>query len=172
PKGPEILRPLDGSVLASGNVSFVARVNGPAKLLVDGKPAPAVNPAPNALMATLKLEPGAHELVLDLGSAKQTAKVFVGTGSAPAGFEPFRAHPPTAATCDACHAVKDNVWALKFDTTAEACMKCHDATQFPKKHTHVVNVLEECQMCHMPHGSKAASHLKMNKETACKQCHG
>jgi predicted CXXCH cytochrome family protein len=27
-------------------------------------------------------------------------------------------------------------------------------------------------LCHNPHGSTEKAHLKMAKETACKQCHG
>ena len=30
----------------------------------------------------------------------------------------------------------------------------------------------ECVLCHNPHGSTEKFHLKMTRETACKQCHG
>ena len=33
-------------------------------------------------------------------------------------------------------------------------------------------VLADCVLCHNPHGSTEEFHLKMPRETACKQCHG
>jgi predicted CXXCH cytochrome family protein len=167
---PEIFRPADESILQSGTVQVVARVSGQDKLLVDGKPVPVKQPAPTALVADLELTAGMHELALESGPK---VRVFVpgGSAKAPDGWQPFRPHPP-AAQCDTCHSVTDGAWAMKNAVTAESCATCHDLKSFPKSHTHTVEVLEECQLCHQPHGSKASFHLKFDKETACKQCHG
>jgi predicted CXXCH cytochrome family protein len=122
----------------------------------------SVMQAPTALTASLKLGPGLHELALSSG---QKVRVFVpGATSAPSGWGIFKAHPP-AAECSACH-------VGKWTTAAASCMACHDAAKFPVTHTHAVSVLEECQLCHQPHGSKTSFHLRFSKETACKQCHG
>jgi predicted CXXCH cytochrome family protein len=170
---PAIFRPTDKSVLPNGNLSFVARIVGSGKLLVDGKPAPAASPAPNALMATLKLTPGEHQLTLESNGTTQTVKVFVaGAGQPPAGFETFRAHPPGGASCETCHAVKEGKWAFKGVTSSASCIQCHDTSKFAESHTHPVDTLEDCHLCHMPHGSTKVKHLKFTREVACKQCHG
>jgi predicted CXXCH cytochrome family protein len=169
-KGPRFFRPLDHSVLKPGPLSVIARTDGPAKLLVDGKQIEAKTPAPNVLAATVSLTPGPHEL--SFGDRKITVFCEAQPNSAPAGFQPFHAHPPGGAPCEACHAVKDGAWSIKGVSTAENCLVCHDRKTFPEVHTHIPKTLEECQMCHMPHGSTAAKHLKFDRETACKLCHG
>ena len=162
----QILRPVDQSVLESGAVKLAAKGSESAKLLVDGKPVVVTKAGPNALTAELKLTPGQHEITLDA----QKIQVFVkGSGQAPAGWEAFRTHPP-AANCDACHVAKEDAWTVK--SYESSCAGCHDLAKFPKTHTHATTVLEECHLCHSPHGSKARFHLKFTKETACKQCHG
>jgi predicted CXXCH cytochrome family protein len=93
-------------------------------------------------------------------------KIEFAAGAGPEGWKPFRAHPPAGA-CSACHDAAS--WEFKG---AETCLACHDQTAFAKTHTHNTEVLNECQLCHAPHGSTAKSHLKFVKETACKQCHG
>jgi predicted CXXCH cytochrome family protein len=162
----QILRPLDQSILESGMVKLVAKAGETAKLLVDGKPVATTKAGPNALSADLTLTPGTHGITLDA----QKIQVFVkGSGSAPAGWEVFRPHPPSAS-CDACHVAKEGAWSVKsYDSS---CAGCHNLAKFPQTHTHAATVLEECQLCHNPHGSKARFHLKFTKETACKQCHG
>jgi predicted CXXCH cytochrome family protein len=167
------MRPSDESTLKPGPISVVARVAKPAKLTLDGKPVDAKSLADNALTAVVELAAGPHEFVLESGGETKKVKVVVlGPGvTAPQGWEAFRIHPP-AAECSACHVAKEGVWSMKGLTTAESCVACHSAKEFPKKHTHEVKVLEQCQMCHDPHGSTLPSLMIMDKETSCKQCHG
>jgi predicted CXXCH cytochrome family protein len=165
---PRILRPVDQSVVAPGPLSIVARGSAKSELRLDGKQLAATQPGPSALTAVAKLSPGLHELVLRDGGSEQKIQFLVqGAPGAPAAWSPFRAHPP-AATCDACHAVKEGAWEFK----SGSCFACHDAKPFPSTHSHTTEVLAECQLCHSPHGSTAVKHLKMKKELACKQCHG
>jgi len=172
-KGPEFLRPLNESILESPTIQVVARTGADAKLSVDGQSVTAASPAKGVLAATLKLSPGTHELSLSSG---QKIQVFVaGKTPPPAGWKVFRTHPPaapSAAQCETCHTLQQQTWAPKAETTAASCIACHSVAKFPVKHTHTVDILEECQLCHMPHGSAASSHLKFSKEIACKQCHG
>ncbi len=172
-KGPAILRPVNESVVKPGALSVVARVEGPSRLLLDGKAVAFQSPAPGVLTAKVNLNAGPHELSLEGKSDSVKTRIFAASPSspAPAGWAEFRVHPPTAA-CDACHSVKDGAWAAKGASTAESCSACHNLQKFPQTHTHAVSVLEECQLCHEPHGSKALRHLRFPKETACKQCHG
>ena len=153
-----ILRPTNQSVVPPGPLSIVAK--GEGELQLDGKPVAAQKPAPGVIHARVDVAAGKH--VLTLGALK----VEFAAGPAPDGWKPFRAHPP-AAECVTCHTAQS--WEFKG---AEACLGCHDQAAFPKLHTHNTEVLNECQLCHLPHGSTEARHLKFAKETACKQCHG
>ena len=164
---PAILRPANQTVLRPGPLTVVARGPTSARLVLDGKVVESVQPAPGVHTAMLNPLPGVHELTL--GSAK--VQFAIGLAQGTEGWKPFRAHPPMAQ-CTACHAVKDGVWTWKSERLVESCAACHDLKGFPKLHMHNTEVLAECQLCHQPHGSAEKSHLKMNKETACKICHG
>jgi predicted CXXCH cytochrome family protein len=153
-----ILRPEPRSIVPAGPLSVIAKTE--AEILLDGKAIAAQRPAPGAAHATLEIAPGKHTL-----SAGGVTIEFA-AGSAPAGWKPFRAHPPASA-CGACHT--SGTWEFEG---AEACLACHDAAAFAKPHTHNAEVLNECQLCHLPHGSTEKAHLKFPKSTACKQCHG
>jgi predicted CXXCH cytochrome family protein len=157
--------PATGSVW-TGPVRVIARVSPGQKALLDGKAFEASAPAEGVLLASLKLAPGTHEIAV--GAEK--VRFHVGAG-APAGFSPFRDHPPVVAGCDSCHAVKEGAWALKRASLSGICFQCHDREAFPKAHTHVYGTLADCQMCHNPHGSASAAHMKMEKARACTLCH-
>lgn len=163
--GPEFLRPVDGAIVAPGAFSIAARASDKAQLRVDGKPVASRSPGPGALTATLPLSAGVHKLELTDGAASVSISI---TAASPASFRP---HPPSAS-CDTCHTVRDSAWALKSDPLGDTCFTCHDAKTFAVAHQHNADVLVECTLCHQPHGSSTAKHLKMKKELACKQCHG
>jgi predicted CXXCH cytochrome family protein len=164
---PAILRPENQTILRPGPLTVVARGPASARLVLDGQPIVSAQPAPGVHTAAIEPAAGMHELMLG------TAKVRFAVGMAPGaeGWKTFRPHPPVAQ-CTACHAVKDGLWAFQSDRLADSCAGCHDLKAFPKLHMHNTEVLNECQLCHQPHGSTEKSHLKMNKETACKICHG
>lgn len=164
---PMILRPTDQTVLRAGPLTVVARGPASARLALDGKSIESVRPAPGVHTAGINPSPGMHELTL--GSAR--VRFAVGPVTGAAGWKQFRSHPPVAE-CTACHAVKGGEWTFRSDKIAESCAGCHDLKPFPKLHMHNTEVLNECQLCHQPHGSTEKFHLKMNKETACKICHG
>jgi predicted CXXCH cytochrome family protein len=157
--GPEVfLSPLPQSVVQPGSLPVIAK--GAGELRLNGKPVTASTPSPGVVHAKVEVGPGRH--VLSLGEHR----IEFAAGQAQEGWKPFRAHPP-AAQCAACHTPQ--TWEPRG---AEACFACHNAEPFAKVHTHNAEVLAECHLCHMPHGSTAKAHLKMAKETACKQCHG
>ena len=171
PAGPRILRPLDNSVVEKGPLSIIAKSSGDGELKLDGQPLTAAKPANGVLTATVEPKEGPHELVLTTGGADYKIRFHVGA-SAPADWKNYRSHPPIAVECTTCHSASGGQWALKEEVAGPSCMTCHDAATFPKAHTHKPEELEECQMCHNPHGSTASRHLIMTKEVACKQCHG
>jgi predicted CXXCH cytochrome family protein len=160
----QIFSPAHESVVG-GEVRIVAA--GKGKLLLDGQPIEVKSPADGVLHASAKVAAGAHELSIEGGPSVR----FHSGAGAPAGWKPFRVHPPGGAACETCHAVKNGAWTFARASLIGVCFACHDREKFPKTHTHEPGIIPDCQLCHSPHGSTAAFHLKMNKETACKQCH-
>ena len=161
-----ILAPADKSAV-DGEVRVVARHDGKAEILVDGKAVAAETPHAGVLFATVTLAPGAHEISLAGGPR---IRVHSGDG-APEGWQKFRAHPPGGVACATCHAVRNGEWAFAKASLVGVCFACHDRAAFPKTHTHEPGIVPDCQMCHAPHGSTAAAHLKLKREAACKLCH-
>ena len=153
-----VLRPTPQSVVPPGPLSIIAK--GEGDVLLDGKAVTVQKPGPGVIHAEVKVSSGKH--VLTIGAAK----VEFAAGQGPDGWKAFRAHPP-AGECVSCHAAES--WEFKG---AGACLGCHDGTAFAKTHTHNAEVLNECQLCHAPHGSTENRHLKFTRETACKLCHG
>jgi predicted CXXCH cytochrome family protein len=162
----EILRPADQTSVKPGPLSVVVKASPSAQLTVDGAPVPLRGEGPGAMSAQIKVAAGKHTLILKDGGVEKRVEFMGGTG-----LPEFRVHPP-ATTCDTCHAVKDGAWSFKSIVLSDSCFTCHDSGKFPTAHTHVPEILPDCQLCHQPHGSAAAKHLKMKKEVACKQCHG
>lgn len=165
---PQFLSPLTQAVVAPGQLRVVAKGAGKGQLFLNGKPVETASPVAGVFSAELKLAAGRHELLLKSEDGEAKAVVFA--GSEHQGWNVFRQHPPVA-TCDTCHAVKNGEWATKRASLAPLCFACHERGRFPVTHTHNTDTLADCQNCHLPHGSQAKAHLKMAKETACKQCH-
>jgi len=171
PEGPRILRPADDSVLEPGPVSLIARTDGKGKLVLDGETLAARQPAAGVLTADLAPSPGRHELVLTVGGRTHRIQFQIGTDPAPpADWKLYRAHPPSAS-CDTCHGVTGAVWTIKGEAPASGCLSCHDAVSFQTFHTHASEELQDCGLCHDPHGSTAKRRLIMPKAVACRQCH-
>ncbi|MCI0627368.1 MAG: hypothetical protein L0387_37945 [Acidobacteria bacterium] len=168
---PGILRPTDQSVLATGSVQVIARAGGEVSL--DGKLIRAQQPAAGRQALSVQVLPGRHELIWKNAGTQQKIQLFVSTPgglAAPAGWKVYTPHPPQAE-CQTCHA-EEKQEGFKMSTVAETCFTCHQQKTFAAGHAHNDEVFAECVLCHNPHGSAEKFHLKMSRETACKQCHG
>ena len=165
---PRILRPADQSAIPKGPFTVIAKADAGAKLELDGKPLAVTELASGILSVTISAPAGVHELRLTAASGERKIRFAVG---ALENYKHFRVHPP-AATCDSCHAARNGVWEMKNAVLEKTCSGCHNLSSFAKSHTHNTEVLNECQMCHNPHGSTETKHLVLPKITACKQCHG
>jgi predicted CXXCH cytochrome family protein len=169
------LRPFDQSVLEVGPVSVIIRASNKGKLSLDGKPVDFKQSAAGVCTATVNSSGGLHELSWIDAAGEQKIKFFVPTeanaASMPAGWKVFKLHPPSAE-CGTCHVEKQGEWSFKTQSYSETCFDCHDAKAFVQGHAHNDEVLSDCVLCHHPHGSTEPFHLKMSRETACKQCHG
>lgn len=166
---PEVFAPANHSVVPPGPFKFIAKSPGKTHVTLDGAELTVASPAPGVVRSEFKLSPGSHEIVARNESGETRIEVFA--GKTHGEFQPFKLHPPVA-TCETCHAVKQNSWALRRASLAPICASCHPQNRFALIHTHNTDLLAECQGCHMPHGSTAAKLLKQPKETACRQCHG
>ena len=162
----KILRPADHSSFVSGQIDLVATAPS-GKLELDGTLVQTEQPFPNALHATLKASTGLHSLVLLWEGGKKEVHFFVGPNP-PAGFQPFRQHPPTPGVqCTQCHGLnRRGRFVFKG-----GCFDCHPGESFAKVHTHDPAVLGQCGICHNAHGCTVKAHLLYAKETACKICH-
>jgi predicted CXXCH cytochrome family protein len=156
--------PPDSAHPAASTVRFIGRGGGALKL--DGAVVATQSPHEAVQTAELKPEkPGVHTLEFE----GQTLRFSLGSAEKFAAFKP---HPP-ANQCETCHTVRNGRWRFQRVSLASVCSQCHSKETFPAKHTHEMAVLTDCQLCHNPHGSTAATpaHLKLARDAACKQCH-
>jgi len=170
PEKAGILRPVDQSVLQTEEVQIIAR---PGEVWLDGKSLKGRETPATRQALSVRVPAGRHELIWKNGDALQKIQFAVTTSEKTAGppnWKVYRAHPPQAE-CLNCHAEKQP-GDFKKITVAETCLTCHEQKTFAAGHAHNDEVLAECVLCHNPHGSTEKFHLKMTRETACKQCHG
>jgi predicted CXXCH cytochrome family protein len=170
PETAGILRPTDQAVLETEEVQVIAR---PGELWLDGKSLKERQTQAMRQALSLRIPAGRHELIWKHGNAHQRIQFIVKTSAntvVPPEWKAYRAHPPQEE-CQNCHAGQQP-GIFKKITVAETCFSCHEENTFAAGHAHNTEVLAECVLCHNPHGSTEKFHLKMTRETACKQCHG
>ncbi len=80
--------------------------------------------------------------------------------------------PEHKMTCSDCHAVHGSMGPklVKRDSTNDTCYTCHAEKRGPFVHSHQP-VVEDCAICHNPHGSTVASMLVARPPLLCHQCH-
>ena len=162
----KIMRPVDKAAFRTGPIEIIATAP-EGVLAVDGVAVETQKPFPNVLHGKVDVRPGVHTLRLTWADGKKETQFYVGP-EIPAGFELFRAHPPTGPVpCTQCHELsRRGRFVFKG-----GCFDCHNKPAFAKTHTHTAEVLSECGLCHNAHGSTAKSHMIHVTEIACKQCH-
>lgn len=87
--------------------------------------------------------------------------------------KPFR-HPLPEGTmsCSDCHAVHGSAGPklVRRDSTNGTCHTCHADKRGPFVQPHEP-VMEDCTICHDPHGSTIAGMLRVRPPLLCQQCH-
>lgn len=75
-------------------------------------------------------------------------------------------------TCSSCHDAHGGEWAgtLANETSRDACLSCHTEHVGPYIFEHSP-VMEDCAICHNPHGAVANNLLVQNEPFLCLQCH-
>ena len=146
---------------------------------------------PNQLVSGLWIPPvwltvrtvaaGPHEVTLGATRVRFQACELDATAN-PTSSSHYVAHPPAVegvVTCTGCHQLNRATRPPRFDDmagfllpeTPGVCFRCHDRADFFLTHSHRVEHLSFCQMCHDPHGSNRPALMKTPQEQACKECH-
>ena len=171
PEKVGILRPTDQSVFETEEVQLIVGAGG--EIWLDGKSLKQRQAQGTRQPLVMRIPAGRHELAWKNGDTSQKVQFIVTTSgktAAPQGWKVYKGHPPQSE-CQNCHA-GEQPGDFKKSTVAETCFTCHEQNAFASGHAHNDEVLAECVLCHNPHGSTEKFHLKMTRETACKQCHG
>jgi len=185
------LYPPDRCVIDSPTVQIIATVadsQGQTTVTVDGKPVEtrrmrisnpgrpagrATGSRRSALVGTASLAPGQH--VIAVGPHK--SRVWISTSKdlakAPADWPVFFPHPGRIANCALCHKTKDEDGERDLGPAHEPapCLACHDLDEFKLTHSHRLESLAACQMCHAPHGGTTKALLIGKPKALCAKCH-
>ena len=195
PARAPLFLPSNRSVVASDSVQIVVAVSDASKasaIMLDGeaietqrmqlavsgvtrtKPGAKATARPTmVLVAAATLAPGKH--VAAVGARK--TEFFVDTSEdrakAPADWPTFRPHPGEVANCALCHDLKETRDGQSLGPVREpkACFVCHDLDEFKLIHSHRVESLAACRMCHISHGGTTKAALVGKIKPLCLECH-
>ncbi len=132
--------------------------------------------SPPLRVAHVSLYPGRNRLQIGDRQLEVFVARTIDKPGAPDGWEVCRTHPMQgqgAKRCADCHqtqqtAAGTSVGELK---SYKACFECHPAVEFELIHSHPLEPIEHCQMCHSMHGSSRKSLLKAPAKKLCAECH-
>jgi predicted CXXCH cytochrome family protein len=171
----KLIAPPPRGVLSTGRVDLICKADD-AKLEVNGQPSPWEPFAPPVRVSTLDLPPGRNELRV----GEQRVELFVldapDSPAPPDGWPRWRAHPLAGdgeKRCEPCHELSraDNQVVLGKAKNHNACFRCHPSKDFPAQHSHPLEPIIHCQMCHATHGSTYPKLLKAPAKKLCNDCH-
>ena len=124
------------------------------------------------------LSPGQHALELDAAKTRLLRLTSQDGTNAPSGWALWHPHPsPTKPEepiqCASCHDVKTAATGTVIGRAKppKNCFTCHNEVDLRLAHSHVLEPLSNCLMCHDPHGSTRPKLLIDTREKLCTQCH-
>lgn len=140
----------------------------------------------NTWIARLRLSPGRHRLRTSVFEAEIDVTDDYETGNkvGPNDWPKFRMHPDidNLNRCGDCH-----YWIERSDDVIRrghgitigpwkgpsSCLSCHPAPDFEDSHRHRFAPLEDCRLCHAPHGTAVVEKtlLRDTPKKLCSQCH-
>ena len=169
-----VIAPADKAILESGKIDIICSADS-VDLQIDGT-AHAWEPFELPLhVARTKLKPGLHQIRigarrLEIIVAKDTKR-----RDGPKGWKIVHRHAidDGPSGCQDCHETKQRNGRTQVGEFKghEACLVCHTAVDFEVDHSHILEPLEACQMCHSLHGSPHKSLLKAPTRRLCSECH-
>ncbi len=173
--GPlEVVAPPDRAVLMSGTFDVICRGDAP-DLRVDARKIPWEPFEPPVHVARVHLTPGQH--LIEAGDRRLVVVVALNEDEheGPADWKIFRSHPiePGKDRCGDCHQTEQTDGRVRVGEFSgyQACLDCHTPVDFEVIHSHILEPLEPCQMCHAMHGSHYDSLLKAPTRKLCEECH-
>lgn len=172
----QTLFPPNHSVLLSGGFDLIAKED-KGDLQVNGKPGKWEAFQPPLRVAHVHLSAGLNELKVGDHKVEVFVARYPDDEDAPSGWKTYKVHPVEeiegTKRCNDCHQHKkwDGQVTVGEPKDYKACLKCHDSIEFGEIHSHPLEPLEACQMCHSMHGSSQKSLLKAPVKKLCSACH-
>ena len=171
PETAGILRPTDQAVLETEEVQVIAR---PGELWLDGKSLKERQTQAMRQALSLRIPAGRHELIWKNGDTSSENSIHCQNlcehcGSA--RVESLQGASSSGRMSELSRGKGSREFSRRSPLQRHASRVTSKST-FAAGHAHNDEVLAECVLCHNPHGSTEKFHLKMTRETACKQCHG
>ena len=161
-----IVSPPDHAVLLSGNIDVICKTDKP-DFEIDSQKHEWEFVGKPIRVARVRLFPGMHELKIGDEKIEVVVALNEDEHDGPAEWKIQRSHKMDkgAARCKACHEVekKDGQVSVGKLKSHEACLKCHEADDLKEEHPGIAKPLENCQTCHILHGSPYKSLLKAPK---------
>ncbi len=179
--GSAVVFPSNHSVLTRGTFDLICKTPD-EKLEVDGAAhrwGPFTSPRRSSL---LRLDTGYH--TIRVGS--EEVEVFVAMTpkdhEGPAEWPVVRSHPMKGKDeerCAACHEIDEpeapagaeKSYSVGRLLSYKACFECHPSVEFDVIHSHPLEPIENCEMCHQLHGSPRKAALKAPVKQLCDACH-
>ena len=161
-----IISPHDHAVLLSGSIDVICKTDKP-DFEIDSRKHEWEFCGNPVRVARVRLFPGMHELRIGDKRIEVVVALNEDEHDGPADWKIQRTHKMEnePARCKACHEVdkkggRVSVGKLKSNG---ACLKCHEAGDLKEDHPGITKPLEDCQTCHVLHGSPHKSLLKAPK---------
>jgi predicted CXXCH cytochrome family protein len=169
----KVIFPPDRAALPCGEFDVIALAER-ATLEVDGRAQQWEAFAPPLRVAKVKLAPGQHELRIGTRQVKFAVNDKAEKTQNPPGWDLYRSHPiRDEQRCAACHRTsqRDGQTVVGEPHPTTSCLECHTTIDFEAKHSHPLEPLKPCSMCHALHGSPRPSLLKAPVKKLCAECH-
>jgi len=174
PAGDGVLFPPDRAVLLSASFDVICRSE-QTPLEIDGRPREWEPFEPPVHVAHVRLAPGVHEL--RIGPERHQFAVALNEleHEGPEDWPIYRSHEMNRGEdrCGDCHqtAKQEGRIAVGEPKSFEACFACHPPVEFEAIHSHPLEPIQHCQMCHSLHGSTRKGLLKAPVKQLCADCH-
>ena len=169
-----VLFPPDKAVLLTG--SFDVICNGEeATLQVNGKSYQWEPFQPPLHVARIRLSPGVYEFRIGDRQREIAVALNEDEHDGPQDWAIHRYHKTERDPnrCDDCHRTKNEDGQITVGEVKsyQACFDCHDSIEFGVIHSHPVEPIQHCQMCHSLHDSTRKGLLKAPAKKLCAECH-
>lgn len=169
-----VLFPPDRAVLLSGSFDVIWKGEG-AALEIDGREREWEPFQPPLYVAHVRLSPGLHELRIGEQRRRLVVALNEEEHDGPEDWPLLHRHEMNTNPnrCGDCHA---NTKQLDRTVVGEvrspdACLECHKPVDFEVTHSHPLEPIEHCEMCHALHGSTRKGLLKAPVKKLCADCH-